>query len=79
VIPVPVRVAIVVVGFVLLAGSWLVGNTVDAGIVVGPPRPNMLGKDAATFSARIIGAFLIVLGLLTWVFAQTIEHHTPIF
>jgi len=70
-IPIPVRFAIVGVGIVLLAGSWFIGNSVDAGLKYGPIRQDALTKDSITFSTRVIGAFLIVLGLLIWVVEQS--------
>ncbi len=72
-IPIPVRFAIVAIGVVLLAGSWFIGNSVDAGLKYGNVRQDALTKDSLTFSARVIGAFLIVLGLLTWVIEQSVR------
>jgi hypothetical protein len=69
-IPIPVRLAMIGLGILLLGGSWLIGNSVDAGLTYGKMKPDPLAKDALTFSARIVGAFLIVLGLLIWVVSQ---------
>jgi hypothetical protein len=66
--PLGIRFAMLAVGAVMFFGSWFVGNTVDGSTAPSADRKMlMLQKDALTFFLRIIGAFVFIAALLTWV------------
>jgi hypothetical protein len=76
--PVWFRLAVVGLGVVLFVGSWFIGNSVDASH--NPrDRESALLKDGLTFGARVVGVFLLSVGLLMWVAAENAEHHHGIF
>ncbi len=77
-IPIWLRLAVVCLGAILFFGSWFIGNTVDASHTPSP-RESALTKDALTFGARVVGVFLVSVGLLMWVAVETAEHHHGIF
>jgi hypothetical protein len=75
-IPLPVRLAIVLLGLALFVGSWFIGNSVDSGGVADLPSSSVMAKDGLTFGARVVGVFIMVAGLLMWVVSEnTVNHH----
>ena len=78
-IPVAVRIAVSLLGAAMLAGSFVVRSSVDRGLEIRHDAPPGIQVDAAAFTLRILGAFVLMVGLLTWVAAYTGEHHTGIF
>ena len=78
-IPVAVRIAISVLGAAMLAGSFAIRSSVDRGLAIRRDAPPPLQTDAGAFTLRILGAFVLMIGLLTWVVAYSVEKRTGIF
>ncbi len=78
-IPFPVRLIISLLGAGLLLGSFFVRSSVDRGLEIRRDAPPSLTIDAAAFTLRVIGAVILMAGLLTWVINYTNEKHTGIF
>ena len=77
-IPIWFRLAVVGLGIVIFLGSWFIGNSVDASHTP-TNRESAILKDGLTFGARIVGVFLLSVGLLMWVASENAEHHHGIF
>ncbi len=71
-VPVPIRIAVVVIGFVIFFASWAIKNSVDASSMPESSAGHaaLLRRDALTLSMRVVGAFVIAVGLLMWVAAH---------
>jgi hypothetical protein len=78
VIPLWLRLAVCGVGIALFLGSWFIGNTVDASHNTGR-REDALLKDGLTFGTRVIGVFLLCVGLLMWVAVENAQNHHGFF
>lgn len=78
-IPFPVRLIITLVGAGLMLGSFVIRSSVDRGLTIRRDAPPALGVDAAAFTLRVVGAVILMAGLLTWVVNYTNEHHAGIF
>jgi hypothetical protein len=78
-IPLPVRIVISVVGALMLLGSFVIRSSVDRGLEIRKDKPPSLQIDAGAFTLRILGAFILSIGLLTWVVAYSYEKHVGIF
>jgi hypothetical protein len=78
-IPVAVRIVITVLGAAMLLGSFAIKSSVDRGLSIRRDAPPALGIDASAFTLRILGAFILMIGLLTWVAAYSVEKKTGIF
>jgi hypothetical protein len=78
-IPLPIRIIISVAGAAMLLGSFVIRSSVDRGLEIRRDKPPSLQVDASAFTLRIIGAFVLAIGLLTWVAAYTAEKHVGIF
>jgi hypothetical protein len=78
-IPLAVRIAISVLGAAMLLGSFAIKSSVDRGLAIHRDAPPPLGIDAGAFTLRILGAFVLMIGLLTWVIAYNLEKKTGIF
>jgi hypothetical protein len=78
-IPLPIRIIISVAGAAMLLGSFVIRSSVDRGLEIRRDKPPSLQVDAGAFTLRIIGAFVLMVGLLTWVAAYTAEKHVGIF
>ncbi len=69
--PIPLRIALVVVGFVLIASAEFAQRASDkTAMRPGVTRMQTLDADARVFGLRIGGALLILVGLLTFVLAN---------
>jgi hypothetical protein len=78
-IPLPLRIAVAVIGFAAFAGSFAIRSSVDRGLRISSDRPPAIQVDALAISARALGAFVLVVGLLMWVANETMTHHSSIF
>jgi hypothetical protein len=78
-IPLPIRIAISLLGAGMLAGSFVIRSSVDRGLEIRRDAPPSLNIDAGVFTMRVLGAFVLGIGLLTWVVARSYETHTGIF
>ncbi len=78
-IPFPVRLIISLLGAGMLLGSFFVRSSVDRGLQIRRDAPPPLAIDAAAFTLRVVGAVILMAGLLTWVITYTNEKHTGIF
>ena len=78
-IPFAVRLVITLLGAGMLLGSFLVRSSVDRGLQIRRDAPPPLTVDAGAFTLRVIGAVVLMAGLLTWVVNYTAEKHTGIF
>ncbi len=78
-IPLPVRVIVSLLGAAMLLGSFLIRSSVDRGLEIRHDKPPSLEVDAGTFVLRAIGAFVLAVGLLTWVISYSAETHKGIF
>jgi|GEM_PF-1863708 len=78
-IPVSVRIAISVLGALMLGGSFFIRSSVDRGLQIRRDAPPALNVDAGAFTLRVVGAFVLMVGLLTWVVAYSVEKKTGIF
>jgi hypothetical protein len=78
-IPLPIRIIISVAGAAMLLGSFVIRSSVDRGLEIRQDKPPSLQVDAGAFTLRVIGAFVLMVGLLTWVAAYTAEKHVGIF
>ncbi len=78
-IPFPVRLIVTLLGAALLLGSFVVRSSVDRGLQIRRDAPPSLGIDAAAFTVRVLGAVILMAGLLTWVVNYTNEKRTGIF
>jgi hypothetical protein len=78
-IPLPVRIIISVLGAGMLLGSFVIRSSVDRGLQIRKDQPPSLQVDAGAFTLRVIGAFVLAVGLLTWVVAYSAEKHVGIF
>ncbi|GAC1443874.1 MAG: hypothetical protein NVS2B8_06070 [Vulcanimicrobiaceae bacterium] len=78
-IPLPVRLIVSLLGAGMLLGSFLVRSSVDRGLEIRRDAPPSLSIDAAAFTLRVVGAVILMAGLLTWVVNYTTEKHTGIF
>ena len=78
-IPFAVRLLITLLGAGMLAGSFFVRSSVDRGLEIRRDAPPSLNVDAAAFTLRVIGAVILMAGLLTWVVNYTVEKKTGIF
>ncbi len=78
-IPLPIRIAISALGAIMLLGSFAIRSSVDRGLENRRDTPPPLNVDAAAFTVRVLGAFVLGIGLLTWVVARSYETKTGIF
>jgi hypothetical protein len=79
-IPIWFRLTVAGIGLALFFGSWFIGNSVDATHTPDAGRrESALLKDALTFGARVVGVFLLSIGLLMWVASENAEHHHGFF
>jgi hypothetical protein len=78
-IPLPIRITITAVGAIMMIASFVIRSSVDRGLEIRTDRPPALTTDAGAFSLRVAGAFILGIGLLTWVAARSIQTHTGIF
>lgn len=78
-IPFPVRLIITLLGAGMMLGSFAIRSSVDRGLEIRRDAPPALGVDAAAFTLRVVGAVILMAGLLTWVVNYTNEHRTGIF
>ncbi len=78
-IPLPIRIAISALGAIMLLGSFAIRSSVDRGLEIRSDRPPALNVDAAAFTVRVLGAFVLGIGLLTWVAARSVETGRGIF
>lgn len=78
-IPFPVRLIITLLGAGMLLGSFAIKSSVDRGLQIRRDAPPALGVDAAAFTLRVIGAVILMAGLLTWVVNYTNATHSGIF
>ncbi len=75
-IPFALKLGLTVIGAGLFAGSFAIRSSVDRGLRITHDRGPSLQQDASAFGLRAIGAFLMIVGLLTWVVSYTLENHT---
>jgi uncharacterized membrane protein YidH (DUF202 family) len=78
-IPLPIRIAISLLGAGMLAASFVIRTSVDRGLEIRRDTPPPLTTDAGVFTMRVLGAFVLGIGLLTWVVARSYQTHTGIF
>jgi hypothetical protein len=78
-IPLPIRITISVLGAAMLLGSFVIRTSVDRGLEIRRDAPPSLSTDAGTFTIRVLGAFILGIGLLTWVAARSVQTHSGIF
>ncbi|GAC1300662.1 MAG: hypothetical protein NVSMB19_07550 [Vulcanimicrobiaceae bacterium] len=78
-IPFPVRLIVTLLGAGLMLGSFAIRSSVDRGLEIRRDAPPPLGTDAAAFTMRVIGAVVLMAGLLTWVVNSANRTHTGIF
>jgi len=78
-IPLAIRLLITLLGGGLLLGSFFVRSSVDRGLQIRRDAPPSLSIDAAAFALRVLGAVILMAGLLTWVVNYTTEKHAGIF
>jgi len=78
-IPFPVRLIITLLGAGMMLGSFLIKSSVDRGLQIRRDAPPALGVDAAAFTLRVLGAVVLMAGLLTWVVNYTNATRTGIF
>jgi hypothetical protein len=79
-IPLWLRLLVCGIGVALFIGSWFIGNSVDATHTPDASRrETALLKDGLTLGARVVGVFLLSIGLLMWVASENAEHHHGIF
>ncbi|GAC1310434.1 MAG: hypothetical protein NVS2B3_10180 [Vulcanimicrobiaceae bacterium] len=78
-IPFPVRLVITVLGAGMLLGSFAIKSSVDRGLRITRDAPPSLGIDAAAFTLRVVGAVVLMAGLLTWVVNYTNATRSGIF
>lgn len=78
-IPFPVRIIITLLGAGMMTASFVIRSSVDRGLQIRRDAPPALGVDAAAFTLRVVGAVILMAGLLTWVVNYTSEHHAGIF
>jgi hypothetical protein len=78
-IPLPVRIAIALVGAAMLGGSFLIKSSVDRGLEIRRDAPPSLEVDAGAFVLRVLGAVVLGIGLLRWVISYSAETHKGIF
>lgn len=75
-IPLALKLALTLLGAVLFAGSFAIKSSVDRGLTITHDRGPSLQQDASAFGLRAIGAFLLIVGLLTWVVGYSVETHS---
>ena len=75
-IPMALRLVLTLGGAVMFLGSFAIRTSVDRGLRITHDAGPKLATDMSAFSLRAIGAFLLMVGLLTWVIAYSGEHHT---
>jgi hypothetical protein len=75
-IPIPLKLALTLLGAAMFAGSFAIRSSVDRGLKISRDQGPNLQQDASAFGLRAIGAFLLVVGLLTWVVSYTLTNHT---
>jgi hypothetical protein len=78
-IPLPIRIAISLLGAGMLLGSFVIRTSVDRGLEIRRDTPPPLEIDAGVFTMRVLGAFVLGVGLLTWVVARSYQTHSGIF
>jgi hypothetical protein len=78
-IPLAVRLLVTLLGAGMLLGSFFVRSSVDRGLQIRHDTPPALNVDAAAFTLRVIGAVILMAGLLTWVVNYSVEKQTGIF
>ncbi len=78
-IPLPVRVIVSLLGAAMLFGSFLIRSSVDRGLEIRRDKPPSLQIDAGAFTLRALGAFILAVGLLTWVVSYSADTHKGIF
>ncbi len=78
-IPFPVRLIVTLLGTGMLLGSFFLRSSVDRGLEIRRDAPPALTVDVAAFTVRVIGAVVLMAGLLTWVVNYTAEKHAGIF
>jgi hypothetical protein len=76
-IPLALKLALTILGAVMFAGSFFIRSSVDRGLAIRRDTGPNLQTDASAFGLRAIGAFLLVVGLLTWVVGYTAQNHSP--
>ena len=75
-IPMALRLVLTLGGAGMFLGSFAIRSSVDRGLRITHDAAPNLTTDMSAFSLRAIGAFLVMVGLLTWVIAYSAEHHT---
>jgi len=78
-VPLPVRIAISLLGAAMIAVSFVIRSSVDRGLEIRRDAPPSLTTDAGVFTMRVLGAFVLGAGLLTWVVARSQQTHSGIF
>ena len=78
-IPLALRLGLTLVGAAMFAGSFAIRSSVDRGLRITRDRGPSLQQDASAFGLRAIGAFLLIVGLLTWVVGYTVTNHAGLF
>jgi hypothetical protein len=78
-IPLPIRITISLLGAAMLLGSFVIRTSVDRGLEIRRDTPPPLTIDAGAFALRVLGAFILGIGLLTWVAARSVQTHSGIF
>lgn len=78
-IPLAVRLIISLLGAGMMLASFVVRSSVDRGLTIRRDAPPSLSIDAAAFTLRVVGAVVLMAGLLTWVVNYTAQTHTGIF
>ncbi len=73
-IPLALKLALTLLGAVLFAGSFAIRSSVDRGLKITRDKGPNLQQDASVFGLRAIGAFLMIVGLLTWVVGYSLEN-----
>jgi hypothetical protein len=77
--PVPIRIVLVVIGFVLLIGAEFAQRASDrTSVRPGVTRMQTLDADARVLGLRLGGALLILIGLLSFVLANHLPHTTSL-
>lgn len=72
--PLTVRLIVSLLGVGMMCGSFLVRSSVDRGLEIRRDAPPSLSIDAAAFTLRVLGAVILMAGLLTWVVDYTAQH-----
>ena len=77
-IPLALRLVLTLGGAGMFLGSFAIRSSVDRGLRITHDKGPNLSTDMSAFGLRAVGAFLLMVGLLTWVVAYSAEHHSGI-